>query len=643
MNENLVPELNNEEMNTSNNSEQNNEVAKEIVQPENATVNQQITPTSELAEETPEEKTEENQPEKEAEATITLPETKDGIVEAMEKLVEQNDVPQRADVDALKQAFYKLKSAENNARKEQFVADGGNVEDYVAEQDPQEEHFKDLLNKIKDKRAKALEAEEKIKADNLAKKLQIIDSIKALTESSDDFNKLFKEFKDLQQKWNEIKLVPASEANNLWKSYQIYSEKFYDLVKINNEFRDYDFKKNMELKTQICESVEKLLEESDVVSAFYQLQNFHQQWREIGPVDREHREEVWERFKTASTEINKRYQAHFETLKEQEDTNLAEKTAICETLKAIDYSLLTSFKEWDEKSKEIIALQAKWKTIGFVPRKVNTQIFEEYRALCDKFFEKKAEFFKSLKDGMEANLEKKKALLEKAISLKDSTDWGKTTDEMIAIQREWKTIGAVPRKFSDAIWKEFVAACDYFFEQKKAANSSQKENEVNNLAKKKELIEKIKAIDVTSDAKQASDDLYAAIEEWRQIGFVPFKEKDKIYKEYQTALDEQFDKLKIDRSERKLQNFKSNIDDIAGSDKSQNKLYKEREKLIYQFNKIKSELQTYENNIGFLSVSKNSGGLLKDMNNKIEHLKDELDLITKKIETIETSINEPNQ
>ncbi|NDW09580.1 DUF349 domain-containing protein [Dysgonomonas sp. 520] len=630
-------------MNTSNNSEQNNEVAKEIVQPENATVNQQITPTSELAEETPEEKTEENQPEKEAEATITLPETKDGIVEAMEKLVEQNDVPQRADVDALKQAFYKLKSAENNARKEQFVADGGNVEDYVAEQDPQEEHFKDLLNKIKDKRAKALEAEEKIKADNLAKKLQIIDSIKALTESSDDFNKLFKEFKDLQQKWNEIKLVPASEANNLWKSYQIYSEKFYDLVKINNEFRDYDFKKNMELKTQICESVEKLLEESDVVSAFYQLQNFHQQWREIGPVDREHREEVWERFKTASTEINKRYQAHFETLKEQEDTNLAEKTAICETLKAIDYSLLTSFKEWDEKSKEIIALQAKWKTIGFVPRKVNTQIFEEYRALCDKFFEKKAEFFKSLKDGMEANLEKKKALLEKAISLKDSTDWGKTTDEMIAIQREWKTIGAVPRKFSDAIWKEFVAACDYFFEQKKAANSSQKENEVNNLAKKKELIEKIKAIDVTSDAKQASDDLYAAIEEWRQIGFVPFKEKDKIYKEYQTALDEQFDKLKIDRSERKLQNFKSNIDDIAGSDKSQNKLYKEREKLIYQFNKIKSELQTYENNIGFLSVSKNSGGLLKDMNNKIEHLKDELDLITKKIETIETSINEPNQ
>lgn len=576
------------------------------------------------------------------ESQLAVPSTKETIVEALEKLVNQENIPSRTDVDALKQAFYKIRSAEVNEHKERFLSEGGDINEYKTEQDSSEETLKDLLNKVKEKRAKALEAEEKQKTENLAKKLQIIDSIKALTESSEDFGKLYKEFKDLQQKWNEIKLVPAGEANNLWKSYQIYSEKFYDLIKINNEFRDYDFKKNLELKTQICESVEKLIEEPDVVSAFYQLQNFHQQWRETGPVARELREEIWNRFKEASTQINKRYQGHFESLKGQEEENLAEKTAICEALKNIDYSVLTSFKEWDDKSKEVIGLQAKWKKIGFVPRKVNTQIFEEFRALCDTFFEKKAEFFKSLKDGLEDNLEKKRVLLEKAKSLKDSTDWAKTTEELIAVQKEWKTIGAVPRKYSDAIWKEFVSACDYFFEQKKSANSSQKEEEVANLAKKKELIEKINAIDVTSDPKNASEQLYASIDEWRQIGFVPFKEKDKIYKEYQAALDAKFDQLKIDRSERRMQNFRSNLENISGSDKPQNRLYRERDKLMQQYNRIKSELQTYENNIGFLSISKGSGGLLKDMNSKMDNLKTELDLITKKVEEIEQSINELN-
>lgn len=573
------------------------------------------------------------------ESTLITPDNKEAIIDALEKLVQQQDVPSRTDVDALKHAFYKIKAQETNSEKEAFVANGGDVADFVSSQDSLDEKLKDLLAQIKEKRAKALEEEEKVKTDNLAKKLQIIESIKALTESSDDFNKLFREFKDLQQKWSEIKLVPAGEANNLWKSYQIYSEKFYDLVKINNEFRDYDFKKNLELKTQLCETAEKLQEEPDVVSAFYQLQNLHQQWREIGPVAREYREEVWERFKNASTNINKQYQTHFEGLKEQEETNLAEKTAICEELKAIDFDKLTTFKEWDEKSKDVIQLQAKWKTIGFVPRKVNTQIFEEFRILCDKFFEKKAEFFKSLKDVMDDNLAKKQALLEKAKALKDSTDWSKTTEELIALQKEWKTIGSVPRKYSDAIWKEFVAACDHFFEEKKKLNSSQREEEQANLAKKKELIEKIKAIDIAEDSQKAADELYAAIEEWRTIGFVPFREKDKVYKEYQTALDEKFDKLKIDRSERKIQNFKSSVENIAHSDRPQGKLFKEREKLLHQFNKVKAELQTYENNMGFLSVSKNSGGLLKEMNNKVETLKTELDILSKKIEVIESSIN----
>lgn len=565
--------------------------------------------------------------------------TKEEIIKNLQELSAKAEVPTRADVDNLKQSFYKLKSAENETLKEQFVADGGDINSFVIPTDPIEEEFKTLLNTIKEKRAKALADEEKIKEDNLVKKERIIEAIKNLTESTDDFNKLYKEFKDLQQQWNEIKLIPAAKVNEIWKAYQLHSEKFYDLIKINNEFRDYDFKKNLEIKTSICEVVEKLQEESDVVSAFHQLQNFHQQWREIGPVAKEFRDEIWERFKAASTEINKKHQSHFEELKGQEETNLIEKTAICDTLKAIDYSQLKNFKDWDEKSHEIIALQAKWKTIGFVPKKVNSQIFEQYRALCDTFFEKKAEFFKHQKDDMEENLNKKRALCEKAEALKDSTDWRKTTDELIAIQKEWKTIGAVPRKYSDAIWKQFVTACDYFFEQKNSNTSSQKEEEVANLATKKEIIEKINALSEQADLADPMATLRELMNEWHQVGFVPFKEKDKIYKEYQAALDVQFDRLKMDKSERRLQSFKSNVDDIAKSERPKGRLFREREKLMHQFNKVKSDLQTYENNMGFLSISKGASGLLKDMEHKIQDLKNELELTAQKIETIDNNLN----
>ena len=565
--------------------------------------------------------------------------TKEEIIKNLQELSAKAEVPTRADVDNLKQSFYKLKSAENETLKEQFVADGGDINSFVIPTDPIEEEFKTLLNTIKEKRAKALADEEKIKEDNLVKKERIIEAIKNLTESTDDFNKLYKEFKDLQQQWNEIKLIPAAKVNEIWKAYQLHSEKFYDLIKINNEFRDYDFKKNLEIKTSICEVVEKLQEESDVVSAFHQLQNFHQQWREIGPVAKEFRDEIWERFKAASTEINKKHQSHFEELKGQEETNLIEKTAICDTLKAIDYSQLKNFKDWDEKSHEIIALQAKWKTIGFVPKKVNSQIFEQYRALCDTFFEKKAEFFKHQKDDMEENLNKKRALCEKAEALKDSTDWRKTTDELIAIQKEWKTIGAVPRKYSDAIWKQFVTACDYFFEQKNSNTSSQKEEEVANLATKKEIIEKINALSEQTDLADPMATLRELMNEWHQVGFVPFKEKDKIYKEYQAALDVQFDRLKMDKSERRLQSFKSNVDDIAKSERPKGRLFREREKLMHQFNKVKSDLQTYENNMGFLSISKGASGLLKDMEHKIQDLKNELELTAQKIETIDNNLN----
>lgn len=566
--------------------------------------------------------------------------TKDQIIEQLKNLSMQEDVPSRSDVDALKQAFYKLRSADIETQKASFVEEGNNLEDFVANVDPSEDVLKTFLAKIKEKRAKLAIEEERQKEENYNKKLEVIDAIHRLTESTDDFNKLYKEFKDLQQQWNEIKHVPAAKVKELWNAYQAQTEKFYDLIKINNEFRDYDFKKNLELKTAICEAAEKLIDEADSISAFHQLQNFHDQWREIGPVAKELREDLWTRFKNASTEINKKYQSHFEGLKHKEEENLEAKTAIIDELKAIDYTALTSLKLWDEKSKEVINLQAKWKTIGFVPKKVNTQIFEEFRALCDKFFENKSKFFKSVKEEMDANLEKKKALCAKAQELKDSTDWKKTGDILVAIQREWKTIGPVPRKYSDAIWKEFVSACDHFFEQKNKVFSSQKEEEVENLQKKKTIVEKINAIDPEMEATEAIKLVRELADEWHTIGFVPFKEKDKAYKEFHAAVDSHYDRLKIDRNERRMDSFKSSIEDNKGDNR---KLLKERERLMHTYAKLKNDLQTYENNMSFLSISSKGGNsLLKDVTFKIEDLKNEMTVIEQKIDMIDDELDKKN-
>lgn len=567
--------------------------------------------------------------------------TKEEVIEKLKNFASQEGIPSRAEVEALKQAYYKIRLADVEAQKQAYIEAGNDLESFVPTADPSEDVLKVFLNDIKEKRAQVIAAEDTLKEENYQKKLAIIDDIKKLTESSEDFNKLYKEFKDLQQKWNDITLLPQAKVKDLWKSYQIYSEKFYDLIKINNEFRDYDFKKNLELKTGLCESVEKLLEEVDAVSAFHQLQNFHNQWREIGPVSKDLREELWNRFKNASTEINKRYQSHFEGLKGKEEENLIQKTAICDTLKAINYAELKSFKDWDEKSKEVIELQAKWKTIGFVPRKVNSQIFEEFRGLCDTFFEKKSEFFRGIKDDMDTNLEKKKALCERANALKDSTDWKKTADELIAIQKEWKTIGAVSRKYSDAIWKEFVTACDYFFEQKKKNESSHKEEETANLVKKKAIIDQIKGLDSASDASDIIGKVKALVEEWHSVGFVPFREKDKIYKEFHDAVDAHYDRLKIDKTERRMEAFKSNMKEASKSDNPRKVLYRERDHLVHQYNKLKNDLQTYENNMSFLSISsKSAGGLLKDVNNKIESLKSEMELIEKKVEAVDEKLKE---
>lgn len=564
--------------------------------------------------------------------------TKEEILAKLTELVETSVETSRGEVEALKQAYYKIRRNEVEELKKEFIADGGEEKDFTAPADETENKIKDLLTSYKEKRAAILAEEERVKAANYALKLQLIDQLKELCESQDDFNKLYNSFKDIQQRWKEVKAVPQEHVNELWKNYQIYTEKFYDIIKINNQFRDYDFKKNLELKTALCETVEKLQTEPDVVSAFHQLQKLHQQWREIGPVAKELREDLWARFKAASTIINKRHQEHFEGLKAKEQENLEAKTAICEQIEGIDYSALKSFKDWEEKNKEVISLQEKWKTIGFAPKKSNVKIFERFRAACDVYFNRKSEFYKGIKEEMEKNLELKKALCEKAEALKDSTEWKSTTEKMIALQKEWKTIGSVARKHSDAIWKRFISACDYFFEQKNKNVSSQKSVEQTNLAAKKALIEKINAIEETNH-DEALATLKGLMAEWNTIGHVPFKEKDKIYKEYHEAVDKQFDRLKVDQNDRKMQTFRNNLSDMSGGERGKGKLYGEREKLMRMFERMKNELQTYENNIGFLSISsKGGGGLVKEMERKIEKLKDEMALIVKKIDAIDENL-----
>ena len=565
--------------------------------------------------------------------------SKEEILEKLTELVNAAAEATRNEVESLKQAFYKIHRAEVEESKKTFLENGGEEKDFVAPEDEAENKLKELLAVYKEKRAAILAEEERVKAANYALKLQLIDQLKALTESQDDFNKLYNDFKDIQQRWKEVKAVPQEHANELWKNYQTYSERFYDIIKINNQFRDYDFKKNLEMKTALCETVEKLETEPDVVSAFHQLQKLHQQWREIGPVAKELREELWARFKAASTIINKRHQEHFETLKSKEQENLVAKTAICEEIESIDFDALKTFKDWEEKNKEVIALQDKWKTIGFAPKKSNVKIFERFRAACDVYFNKKSAFYKTIKEDMEKNLELKKALCEKAEALKDSTEWKSTTEKMIALQKEWKTIGSVARKHSDAVWKRFISACDYFFEQKNKNVSSQKSVEQTNLAAKKALIEKIRNLNETLAADDALAELKAMMAEWNTIGHVPFKEKDKIYKEYHEAVDSEFDRLKVDQNDRKMQSFRSNLNDMASGERGKGKLYGEREKLMRMYDRMKNELQTYENNIGFLSISsKGGGGLVKEMERKIEKLKDEMALIIKKIDAIDENL-----
>lgn len=565
--------------------------------------------------------------------------TKEEIIKRFEEILQNIENVGRQDIEHLKQAFYKIRKHETDAARKAFVENGGDADAFVPEADEYEQKFKELVSAIKEKRTEIAKAAEQLKEENLEKKNRIIEKIKEFISSGEDVNKYYNEFKQLRQEWNDIKLIPQEKATELWKNYQLYVERFYDLLKINNEFRTYDFKKNLELKTALCEAAEKLEEEPDVVSAFYQLQNLHHEFREIGPVAPEMREEIWGRFKKASTVINKKHQQHFEELKAKEQGNYEAKQAICEKIESIDCTALKTFADWDEKTNEVIALQSEWKTIGFAPQKLNVKIFERFRAACDAFFKAKSEFYKTIKTEKNENLQRKIALAERAEALKDSTDWKKTTEELTRLQKEWKTIGSVSKKYSDAVWNRFISACDYFFEQKKNMFAGQKSEEQANLAAKQELIEQIESIPEDADPAEALKTVKELQEKWNSIGFVPFKEKDKIYKRFIASVDKWYDSYRQGVSDRKISAFKDNIDRIASKDgNAVNGLYRERDKVVKMYESMKSELATYENNMSFLNVSSKNSSFMQEINKKIEKLKSDIKLAEEKLAAIDETI-----
>lgn len=564
--------------------------------------------------------------------------TKKEVIERLKEIANNDDDPQKDEVEYLKTTFYKLHFAEREADMKAYIEAGGDPEGYKVTPDEDENEFKAEMSVIKEKRAKIFLEQERLKQENLKKKLDIIDKIKAMATSPEEANKSYQDFKKLQQEWKDIKLVPAEKANELWRNYQLYVEQYYDLLKLNNEAREYDFKKNLEIKTHLCEAAEKLADESDVISAFHQLQKLHQEYRETGPVAKELREEMWTRFKAASTVINKRHQQHFEELRSKEEDNLAKKTALCEKVEEIAKEAVKNAGDWDKKTKEIIAIQAEWKTIGFAPQKMNVKIFERFRSACDDFFGRKAEFFKDLKQKFSENAEKKKALVEQAQALQDSTDWKATSDKLVALQKEWKTIGMVPKKLGDKLWNDFLTACNHFFDARNSANAGTRTEERANLEKKRDIIAQLKKL-----ADDAADDIQEKVRElvdqYNAIGHVPFKEKDNVYKEYHDILDRLYKELNVTTARRRLDKFRNNLKNVA--EKGVDALDNERARLMRRYEQLKQEIQTYENNMGFLNASSKKGNsLIDEMNRKVQKLKDDMNLVREKIKAIDAENNE---
>ena len=550
------------------------------------------------------------------------------IIIRIKELAQDPLTASKEELEQLKQTFYKLHRIAVEAARQAHLDNGFAPEDFKFES-AEEEEYKSTMNIIKEKRAEQQQKEEQAREENALRKEALLERLQAMIDSADVEQASYNDFKALQQEWKNIGEVPATKVSDLWKRYQTLTERFYDILKLNIEFREYDFKKNLEAKTRLCEAAERLAEEEDVISAFHQLQKLHQEFREIGPVARELREEVWTRFKEASTVVNKRHQQHFEELKQRENDNLEKKTALCEKVESIDVATLETYAQWNDKTQEVIALQEEWKTIGYAPQKMNNKIFERFRAACDAFFQRKAEFYKGMKDNLATNLEKKTALCEKAEALQDSTEWKATADKLTALQREWKSIGAVPKKQSDAIWKRFNAACDAFFEKRKAATSSQRTEEQENLAKKRAIIEQLSAINPEAATSEDQAKMHDLIKEWNSIGHVPFREKDKIYKQYKALIDALFDTFQKNEATRRVARYKDSI-------KEGTNIARERERLLRIYENMCGEIKTYENNLGFLNASSKSGNsLVAEMQRKMEKLKADAQLVLKKIAALE--------
>lgn len=564
--------------------------------------------------------------------------SKKEVLERIREIAHNDENPEKDEVEYLKSTFYRLHIAEREEQQKAYLEEGGDPEKYQVRPDDVEEAFKAEMQVIKEKRAKLFQKQEEERANNLKHREEIIEKIKNMATSPEEANKSFNAFKQLQQEWKEIGAVPPEKANETWKTYQLYVEQFYDLLNLNREAREYDFKKNLEQKKRLCEEAEKLAEETDIISAFHQLQELHAQYRETGPVAKDLRDEIWTRFKNASTVINKKHQQHFEELRAREEENLTKKTALCEKVEAIAKEENKGTADWEKHSQEIIAIQQEWKTIGFAPQKMNVKIFERFRTACDDFFGRKAEYFKEIKKRFAENAEKKRVLVEKAKALADSTDWKSTSDKIIALQKEWKTIGTVPKKLGDRLWNDFLAACNQFFEARNAANAGSRNEEHANLDKKRDIIAKLKAmIEDAGDDVQAK--VQALIDEYNTVGHVPYKDKDKVYKEYHEVLDKVYDTLHIKQTRRRLDNFKNNLRNVAkrGEDAVDN----ERARLMRRYEQLKQEVTTYENNLGFLNIaSKKGNSLVEEMNRKVQKLKDEVQLVFDKIKAIDQQARE---
>ncbi len=597
------------------------ETAEEKPTPTADTANEDVAPAAETAEEEP--------------TWQKQYVSKQEVIDRLQAITESEEAINKDEIELLKTLFYRMRNAEREAQRQAYIESGGDVEQYRPEPDALEETFKAKMGIVKERRAQLFREQEAEKAHNLKQKLDIIEQLKNMLTTPEEVNRSYQAFKGLQQQWREIGAVPAERSSELWRTYQHYVEQYYDLLKLNNEAREYDFKKNLELKTHLCETAEKLDEEPDVISAFHQLQELHQQFREVGPVAKELREEIWNRFKAASTVINKKHQQHFESLRAQEDANLQAKIVLCEKVEAIIAEPATHSSQWEKLTKEVMALQAEWKTIGFAPQKMNVKIFERFRTACDTFFKSKTQFFKDMKARYAENIEKKKALVERAQALKDSEEWKETADALIALQKEWKTVGIVPKKVGDQLWADFQAACNHFFDARNAATKGQRTEQKANLERKQQIIDKLKAL-LEDDTPDVKKDAQALIDEYYNVGHVPFKDKDRIYAAFKEVADTLHAKHNVEMRRQRLDHFKNTLREVAR--KGEDAVDNERTRLMRQYESLKQEIQTYENNMGFFSISsKNGSTLLDEMSKKIERLKDSLSLVRDKIKAIDAA------